>query len=162
MAKKVFEHQFTGAEELSDIFKELPARYGKKPVITTFRKAARPFIKTLRSLTPRRSGETRKGIGVTAGRSAEYPSIMAGFKKPGRSFSWFKAYWHNYGTLSNRDPRHTFKNSRKSKSAGWQGGVRPKGFIEQAWEATSEQAQRVIETEMKAETIKFLKKNAVR
>ncbi len=33
-------------------------------------------------------------------------------------FDWFKAYWANYGTLSKRDPNHTFKYKIKPKTKG--------------------------------------------
>ena len=162
MAKKVFEHEFTGVEDLSTIFKELPAKYGKKPVISTFRKAARPFVKQLRGLTPSATGETKKSIGIKAGRSAEYPSIQVGFRGGKYMPTWFKAYWNNYGTLANRDPQHSFVRGRKSKTATRQGGIRAKRFVEQAWDSTSEQSQRIVEDELKNETIKFLQKHAVR
>lgn len=34
----------------------------------------------------------------------------------GKTWDWFKAYWANYGTMSRRDPSHTFQFKVKPKS----------------------------------------------
>ena len=39
-------------------------------------------------------------------------------KKGDPAFDWFKLYWKNYGTLSRRDPNHTFKYSIKPLTPG--------------------------------------------
>ena len=59
------------------------------------------------------------------------------FAKDRYDFNWMKAYWMNYGTLSRRDPNHTFRYPRKTKTAQypegtarWRGGQRPVNFFE--------------------------------
>ena len=48
-----------------------------------------------------------------------------------------RAYWFEYGTLSNRDPRHRFVHRRKTKTAGWKGGIRATRDTELAWQMAS-------------------------
>lgn len=56
---------------------------------------------------------------------------------------WFKAYWLNYGTLSNRDPEHHFQQPVKHRKTAAAinrrntTGIRPRNFFEAAlpgWE----------------------------
>lgn len=54
---------------------------------------------------------------------------------------WYKAYWHNYGTLGGRDPNHHFreriKNARKNRLGGYPKGIKARNFFEQSivgWE----------------------------
>lgn len=157
-----FEYEFTGTESLDEIFQKLPQKYAKKPMISTFRKGARIFTRVLRRNTPEKSKETRKAIGVKAGKSKKYPNIQVGFRQ-GKFLPGFqKAYWHNYGTLANRDPTHNFQSRRGSKSANWSGGIRPKGFVEQSWNSTADKVQQKIDQELENETRKFLEKHAVK
>jgi len=156
------ELEFTGAESLEDIFEKLPAKYAKKPMVSTFRKGARIFTRTLRKNTPKDTGETRKGIGVKAGRGSRNLSISVGFRGGKHMSAYMKAYWQNYGTLNNRAASHSFQRGRRTVSSNWKGGIRPKFFVERSWESTQDQVQQTIENELEAETVKFLQKHAVR
>jgi len=157
-----FEVEFDGTENIDQILQKLPAKYAKKPVISTFRKGARIFTKTLRRNTPRDSGETKKAIGVKAGKGKNNASIKVGFRGGKYLPAYMKAYWHNYGTLENRDPSHKFQKGRRSVSSHWSGGIQPKHFVEESWESTQDKVQDKIEQELENETVKFLQKHAAR
>ena len=155
----VTELEITGAAELTQIFEQLPMKYGKKPIQAAFRKGARIFTTALKRNTPAASGATRKAIKVKAQRGA---SITVGFSGKGDLyFAYMKAYWNNYGTLSMRNGSHQFTKARKSKSSGWSGGIKARGFVEQSWDQTKEQVQQTINTELVNETVKFLNKYKV-
>ncbi|HOI48332.1 MAG TPA: HK97 gp10 family phage protein [Prolixibacteraceae bacterium] len=153
------EIEFTGVENIHEIFAKLPEQYGKKPVTATFRKGAAHFVKALKQSAPVASGDTKKSIGIKGGKGA---SIIVGFRT-GKTYmpAWFKAYWNNYGTLSERDPSHQFVKSRKKKTINWKGGIRPLRFVEKSWDATRAQVQNTINEELVSQTEKFLKKHAV-
>lgn len=154
-----FEYHIQGTENVEQILKGLPMKYAKKPMVATFRRAARVFTKELRQSTPKATGETRKSIKVKALRGI---GITAGFSGKSQYMpGYFKAYWKNYGTLSKRDAGHTFAKPRKSKSAHWGGGIESTGFVETSWSRTKKQVQTTIETELKNETVKFLNKHKV-
>lgn len=155
------ELEFKGVTSLEQIFEKLPDKYAKKPIVSTFRKGAREFTKELRKNTPKASGETRKGIGVKAGRGSRNLSISAGFRTGKYMPAWNKAYWLNYGTMANRDPSHSFKRARRTISADWSGGIKPHKFVEKSWTSTADKVQSIIENELENETVKFLKKHAV-
>ena len=157
MAAKEFE--IIGADNIAKVFEQLPFRYGKKPVVAAFRKGAKPFVSVLRKNTPKQTGETRKSIKVKALRGA---AITVGFSGAGSYLpGYIKAYWNNYGTLSNRDAGHRFTKARKSKSSSWQGGIKATGFMEKSWEETKNQVQDTIDTELETQTVKFLNKYRV-
>lgn len=159
MAREPVTIEFTGVENLQEIFNKLPGQYSKKPVQAAFRKAARPFVQALKASAPRATGETAKGIGIKNGKG---PSITVGFRTgSGYMPAWFKAYWKNYGTLANRSTSHTFKNKRKPKTAGRRGGIIPTHFVEKSWDATKGQIEQTIQTELKTQTEKFLQKHAI-
>jgi hypothetical protein len=157
-----FEIEFDGTESLDRIFEKLPAKYAKKPVIATFRKGARVFIRTLRSNTPSASGETKKGIGVKAGKGRNNISISVGFRGGKYMPAYQKAFWQNYGTLANRDASHSFQRGRRSVSSKWKGGIQPKRFVERSWQNTQDKVRQIIESELENETVKFLQKHAAK
>lgn len=153
------EYEITGTENLEKIFEQLPAKYGKKPIQAAFRKGARAFTTVLRRNTPNQTGETRKSIKAKAGKG---PSITVGFSGKGQYMpGYFKAYWSNYGTLSNRNGSHTFTKRRRPQTLSWKGGIKATGFVERSWDETKEKVEQTITTELVNETNKFLKKYAV-
>ncbi len=157
----VIEIEFDGTENLDQIFEKLPDKYAKKPVVSTFRKGARIFTRVLRKNTPKATGQTRKAIGVKVGKGTKNYSIYVGFRGKGKYMpAYFKAYWQNYGTLANRDSSHSFQRRRKTKTASWRGGIKPKRFVESSWESTKDKVQETIENELENETVKFLNKYA--
>lgn len=154
------EFDIKGTEAIEDILRMLPQKYAKKPMVAAFRRAVRPFTKTLKSKTPRDTGDTRKAVKVKAQRGI---GITAGFSgAKGNMPAYMKAYWLNYGTLSNRASGHPFSRPRKSKTSSWRGGIKAKGFVEESWEQTKNTVQDTLEKELKEQTHKFLQKHAVK
>ncbi len=161
----VQEFDIDGANVLQEVFEKLPAKYSDKIVISTMRKAARPLVKSIRSLAPRSEGAMANKVSVKAySKIKGCPSIKVGWHAKNNEGRWayFKAYWQNYGTLSNRAPGHTFKNARNSKTSERKGGNAPKFFIERAWEGTQKQSESIMDKDMEGIALKFLKKNAVK
>lgn len=155
-----FEYDIKGTQAIDEILKGLPQKYAKKPMIAAFRRGAREFTKVLRSNTPKDTGETRKAIKVKAERGI---GLKVGFTAAkGNMPGYLKAYWNNYGTLSNRSGSHNFQRPRKSKTSGWQGGIRAGGFVEDSWEQTKVKVEDTIEKELTTQTVKFLQKHAVK
>ncbi len=154
--------EFTGFESLNEILEKLPSKYAKKPVVSTFRKAAKPFTRELRRNTPKKTGETRKAIGVMPGKGRFNSSIKVGFRTKGKYLSpWFIAYWQNHGTLNRRSKGHTFRRGLRCKTSHWTSGVKAKGFVERSWEKAKNECMKIAESEMLNETKKFLQKHAV-
>lgn len=159
------EFDIDGANVLQEVFEKLPAKYSDKIVISTMRKAARPLVKSIRSLAPRSEGNMAKKVSVKAYRKKKgCPSIKVGWHAKNSEGRWayFKAYWQNYGTLSNRAPGHVFKRPRSSKSRDRKGGNTPKFFVERAWSGTQRQSESIMDKDMEDVALKFLKKNAVK
>lgn len=156
MAREAVTIEFTGLENLQEIFNKLPAVQGKKIVQAAFRKASKPFVQALKAAAP---GSTGKAVGIKAGKG---PFIAVGFIGKGdKKFSYFKAYWKNYGTLANRDASHTFRSKRKPKYASRRGGIVPERFVERSWEETKDQVEKSVQTELIIQTDKLLKKYAI-
>ena len=152
--------EFTGVENLDQIFEKLPQKYAKKPVIAAMKKGASIFTKDLRLNTPKKSGVTRRAIGVKAGKGT---TITVGFRTGGSYMpAWFKAYWSNYGTLENRDSSHSFVKGRLPKSRSWNGGIRPLRFVEASWNRTQGRVEKTIMDNLKSETDKLLDKYTVK
>ena len=156
---KPFEVEFTGSENLVEIFNKLPQQYAKKPLVATFRKAARPLAAAIKAGVPTRSGATRKAVAVRASRGT---GITVGFHaKGGKMPEYMKAYWLNYGTLDNRSQSHPFKRPRKKQTRNRRGGIKAMMFIESAWNQTQDQVQSIINTDLEQKTVEFLKKYSV-
>lgn len=167
MSKAAVIVEFTGVENLQEIFNKLPENYAKKPVQAAFRKAAKPFITaTKQNLPGRLSSLTKiigiinnKGAGITAGVLSKKAMVTLKDKRDYDAF--FPLYWSNYGTYSRRDPQHKFLNKRKAKTAGRRGGIVPLRFVERSWDQTKAQAEEIAQKELVIQTEKFLKKYAI-
>lgn len=95
------------------------------------RAASRPIARQMRSLMPNKT--FRKAVKAKVADGKQYMFANIGILRPKKNWmTWNKAYWSNYGTLSNRDPSHTFAYARKRKSQKWKGGIRPAHFFESA------------------------------
>jgi len=159
--------EFSGVENLQEIFNKLPEKYAKKPVQAAFRKAAKPFITAVKSSLPSRLSSLKKiisivnnkGAGITAGVLSKKGSVTL---KDGRDYdAFFPVYWSNYGTYANRDPSHDFVQKRKAKTASRRGGIVPLRFVEKSWDQTKVQAEEIALKEMVTQTEKFLQKYAI-
>ena len=152
--------QFTGAENLTEIFEKLPLEYRKPVMQKIFSKASAKFLTAARREF---NGSTKKAIGTVQGKSAEYPATYAGLvRRGGNSWEYQRAYWRNFGTLSRRDPNHSFTKPRRKKTANWQGGIKQSNAVGKAWEANQAEAARVIEQESASIANKFLQAKAKR
>lgn len=152
--------QFTGTENLEQIFTGLPVQYRKPVLQKIFAKAASKFVTAAKREF---NGSTKKALGTVQGKSAEYPATYAGLvRKGGNSWEYQRAYWRNFGTLSRRDPNHAFTKPRRRSSANWKGGIEATQAVGRAWEANQGEAARVIEQEAAAIANKFLQSKAKR
>jgi len=167
MAKAAVTIEFTGVENLQEIFNKLPSQYSKKPIQAAFRKGAAPFIKTLKSNMPKALKKVSKAIAIKNGKgatiSAGIQSKIIGIQLNDKNTydAYFPLYWSNYGTLARRDTMHQFKNKIKAQSAKRRGGVRPILFVERSWEQTATLAEQIIQKELVTQTEKFLQKYAI-
>lgn len=75
--------------------------------------------------------------------------------------AYFPLYWLNYGTKDKRDSQHQFVKARKAISSGQRNGIRPRRFVDQAWEQTKGRAEQICTSELITQTNKFLAKYAV-
>jgi len=159
--------ELTGEEQLNEIFEKLPEKWGKKPVLATFRKGANSVRKQIRANFPQQIKSLSPAVGIKAGRGISLKVGVFGKKgyvrlKDGKDYDvYFPIYWNNYGTYAERTGEHTFKYARKSKTSGRGGGIRAQLFIERSWEQSKQQAEQIINSELENETLKFLKKYAV-
>ena len=159
---KPVEIQFTGLEGIQEILNKLPLQYAKKPVLAAFRKGSKPFLQEVKNRSPRRSGDMNKGLGVTGVKDKNDIAVRVGYKGGKNMPNWFKAYWSSYGTYASRSSVHQFVRARRSKSAKYKGGIKPKYFVDLAWDSTKEQVANIITKEIEDQTVKFLQKNAVK
>ena len=159
--------EFTGEEQLMEIFEKLPEKWGKKPIVATLRKGANSVRKQIRANFPTEIKPLIKALSVKAGRGISLSVGVFGKKgfvtlKDGRDYDvYFPIYWNNYGTYSERTGEHTFKYARKSKTSSRSGGIRAQLFIERSWEQSKQRAEQIINKELETETVKFLKKYAI-
>ena len=61
------------------------------------------------TVTKDRDGKLRAYVGMFNGHQAQGNQNEGGAP----TFDWFKAYWANYGTLTHRDPNHSFREGIK-------------------------------------------------
>lgn len=116
--------EIRGLNDVLRTFDEAPKEM-RNVVKKAMRAAARKTSRTLKSRTPKRwrnlvgyaVWQNRKtgAIGARLGYYASKNSRRGQNKNPdvGRLYDWYKAYWLNYGTLSGRDPSHTFRKAVK-------------------------------------------------
>jgi hypothetical protein len=166
----------TGTENLKKIFAEFPENGYRKPINAAFVKAAVPVKNAMISNLPPNLSAIKRAIKAKSSRASKgEPSLAVGvFSSGGKVFRnsrgidwnpWTIALWHNYGTLSNRTALarlHVYATPRKKKTADWDGGIKPKFFIERGWDSSKTEAQKVFEKVSDEEIIKFFQKNAAK
>lgn len=170
MAEQKNRVTFTGTENLRRIFREFPEGGYRKPVMAAFRKAAVPVQKAMKNNLPAKLKGAARSIRIVPYKGKD-PELGVGVFRKGMMYQnrrgqnwnpWMLIYWHNYGTLANRDSQHSFSNPRRNPSAGWKGGIKPGRFIDKAWESSKGQAQQVFEENAEKEIDKFFKERAAR
>lgn len=159
-----------GSENLKTIFRELPEKGYRQPVIAAFRKAAKPVANAMASNLPKSLSNLKKIIKTKPGRGKSM-TLSVGFtggiakftNSRGQTWDPYQlAYWPNYGTLANRFAQHSFKTPRRKKTANWQGGIKPGLFVERAVDQSMPEAQKVFESEFDKEITKFFEKYAAK
>lgn len=165
-----FQFSLTGDKELLKIFKEFPENGYRKPIMSSFRKAAVPVRKAMIAGLPASIKPMKKAIKAVPYKSKEPELGVGAFKKGmmyqnSRGQNWnpyMLIYWFNYGTLANRSSSHSFLTARRKASSSWKGGIKAGLFMEKAWESSKAEAQKIFEETVDKEITKFFEKNAAR
>lgn len=157
-----------GSENLHRIFREYEENGYRKPIKAAFRKAGVPVKKAMIASLPSELKGLAKVIKVVTYKG-DPPAVGVGPFGRGqiyvnsRGVKWnpfMLLYWHNYGTLANRDQGHSFFRRRNKRTASFQGGIKAGKFFERAWEQSKGQALTIFEKSYDEEVVKFLEKNA--
>jgi hypothetical protein len=164
---------FQGTENLKRIFKDFPEGGYRKPLNAAFVKASVPVKSAMINGLPSSISSVSKVIKAKSSRKGKgEPSLAVGvFSSGGKIFRnskginwnpWVIANWLNYGTLDWRAERfHAFKTPvRRKTRSDRMVGIKPRLFIERAWEASKGQAQKIFEEEADKEIMKFLNAQA--
>lgn len=159
-----------GTENLKTIFRDLPEKGYRQPVVKAFRKAAKPVADAMARNLPSSLKALKKIIKTKAGKGKSI-TLSVGFtggiskfvNKRGQNWDPYQlAYWFNYGTLANRFSGHSFKTPRRRKTSSYQGGIKAGLFVERAVDESMPAAQKIFETEFDKEITKFFEKNAAK
>jgi hypothetical protein len=158
-----------GADNLQKMFRDFPD-FGLKPAVNKgFVEASKPVKGAMASMLPSYLKTMTKVIKGKAGKGKNI-TYITGFWNEGkyinrRGQSWNPyqlLYWHNYGTMANRDPGHDFINPRKPKTSSRKGGIRPKFFVERAWDKSAGWAQKAFEESAEKSIDNFFSQRAFR
>lgn len=121
-----------GAELSLKELQEFPIK-ADKVVKDAMKEASKVLVKSLKAKIPQKRFKKIVKSRVAEGKEYTFANVGLLRSKKDR-WLWYRAYWKNYGTLSNRDPLHKFIYKRKKISAGWKGGIKPTHFFERAME----------------------------
>lgn len=136
---------------LNQFFAALPNKVGPKTMVAIARKGATAVNGELRKAMPGNLKKFKSILGAKASRRKDVAMVAAGYygnkvryvNRRGEPWdAWMLVYWHNYGTLANRDPSHKFQYARRKKSVAWSGGIRPTHFFEKGIAAGSPKAEK--------------------
>ncbi|MZP67227.1 MAG: hypothetical protein GT597_13900 [Bacteroidales bacterium] len=163
------EFEIDGYGNLIAIFRKMPEDGYRKPVMAAFRKAAVPVKRAIIASLPSYLKGVKTAVKIKPGKGKKLVLAVGVYGNTGvyvnrRGVGWdpyMLVYWHNYGTLSNRAPGHSFQYRRRKKSAHWKGGIRPRFFVDRAVESSIGEAQRIFDEAYLVEHEKFLEKLAV-
>lgn len=159
-----------GYENIISIFREMPEDGYRKPVIAAFRKAADPVKKAMIANLPSALKPLKKALKIKPGKGKSMTLAVGFFGRQGtyrnqKGQMWdpyMLLYWHNYGTLANRSPEHSFQNARRKPSLNRRGGIKAGMFVEKAIDQSMPQAQKIFESAYLTEHEKFLTKHAAK
>lgn len=142
----------TGEQETTAVFDKLRREYPSKVVAAGLRKASKPYTRAVKSVvTPAQA----KLVKVKVYTKTKQPLMYVGLSASKYASEWFKVYWQNYGTLSNRDTSHKFLYARKKRTKRWKGGIRSTKSIEKAWRDSKTQVTSAIAIEMRKAAIAY-------
>ena len=104
-----------GVDRITEMFAKMPKEMNRE-MKSQMRKAAKPWLARLRSAIPQSEWKSLAKISIRSWRKT-FTSCLVGFFGPADvHFQWMKLYWDNDGTLTRRDPSHTFDNPVKRVS----------------------------------------------
>ncbi len=121
-----------GVDRITRMFEQFPAEMNKETK-RLMRSASRPWLARMRSATPFPEWKRLSNINIKSKKGVT--SLLVGFFGPKDvHFDWMKGYWYNYGTLTRRDPNHSFDNpvKRSVKNRRNELGQPPRQFFEEA------------------------------
>jgi hypothetical protein len=159
-----------GYDNIITILREMPEDGYRKPVIAAFRKAAQPVKEAMANNLPSSLSPLKKVLKISPGKGKSMTLAVGFFGRQGmyrnrRGVMWdpyMLLYWHNYGTLANRSPEHSFQNPRRKPSVNWKGGIGAGLFVERAVDQSMPEAEKIFESSYLTEHQKFLEKRAAK
>lgn len=161
-----------GIDELKEIFDKLPTKVAKRPLQSTLRRAAKPLEQEVKNTLPVRLKDMGQAVttknmrsfaGVKTGVYTKRVAVTLGSE--GKEKQWdayYLLYWHNYGTLSRRDPSHTFQKKVNIRKSHLSPGIHPRRFIQKAYESKAAEVVAYAEAHLLADAEKFLDRNSNR
>ena len=130
-----------GIEYSRRILSAMEAKAANREMRKCMRAGAVPLAAAVRKNLPPKMKKAGRAVKIKNMKSAAvrvgpYTKVME--MQTGTDYMdvYYLIYWHNYGTLANRNPQYQFDTPRKSKTAAWQGGIRARGFIERTYDQT--------------------------
>lgn len=129
------------------LLEEFPIK-ADKVVKDAMREASKAVAQNIRPKMPNKT--FRKAVRYKIAVGEKYTFANVGILRPKKEGNygmrngkkipspWMRAYWKNFGTLSNRDPAHKFAYARKPKYANRNGGIKPAHFFEPTLSGTQE------------------------
>lgn len=128
-----------GVEQTHRILNAMNQKAANKEMRKCMRAGAVPLAAAVRKNLPPKMKKAGRAVKIKNMKSAAvrvgpYTKVME--MQTGTDYMdvYYLLYWHNYGTLANRNPQHKFDTPRKSKTAAWGGGIRARGFIERSFD----------------------------
>lgn len=150
------EIKIEGVDRALEVLEAYPVN-AHKVVDKAIRKAGTQAVKEVRNSVPHKSWRKLAKGRLKSKKEGSSDFKFGLFNKDGNHTSnatapsWFRAYWLNYGTLSNRDKTHKFVKPRKKMTANWKGGIKAQNFFDPA----AERALAVFEKKFKNELNKM-------
>ena len=143
----------TGDKEIDKFLKGLPGKFSHRILQTANAKAAKPLINAEKLLAPKEEGDLRDSIGVKRAsikRANAVGEIKVGplYRKGGRT-----AHFFEFGTKQRKTKgRGRYKVYRAGANRG---RIKPRPFVEPAFNKTKDTVKGAIVGELKKVTISF-------
>lgn len=153
MPKKI---QLIGFEKVEGLLKEMDGKLTQKVIEGTFRKAAKPLIRSARQKAPEGpTGNLKKSIGVFPSKSSQRRAKeMAGIwvgPRLGKAYKGYHAHLIEFGT-KDRTPKKgqflVFEYQGRKVFAKRAKGISPKPFMQPAYNETYGEMVVIIEDEV--------------
>lgn len=131
-----------GADRITEMFAKMPGEM-KREMKVQMRRASKPWLTRMKASAPHPEWKQLAKINVKQLRKHAMISCMVGFfgskRDKDRQSEWMKLYWDNYGTLTRRDPQHTFGRPirRNTNPRNWRGQPH-RNFYDKAMEGAAD------------------------